>query len=292
MDMDAALYTFITEEPSSPEDAARQAAMLVTLPPAFSSDRISFSRRFLAEMVRSGYGAASDIHPFIRKTLQEICTESNVSFDINACKLLESTLDIAACVLAGGQSRRMGRDKRGLTFRENTFLETALRSVELYADRYLSVGPAEAPDHDPGLVILQDKDHGQGPVSGIAEALQATRSPWILFIPCDMPLLTADLLDELALRRKPGQNAWIFTEKGEARIFPLFLRTKAAAPVFAKALAKGECKLKTIIEEYLHPETLEVTDCFAYRDHILSNINTADDYLYLGQSNTPQRHLL
>ena len=284
MDMDAALYTFITEEPLMPEDAARQAAMLATLPPAFSSDQICRSRRFLSEMVRSGCGAASDIHPFIRKTLQETCTESNVSFDINACKLLESTLDVAACVLAGGQSRRMGRDKRGLAFREHTFLETALHSVELYADRYLSVGPADAPDHDPVIELLRDKSPGQGPVSGIAEALQATRRPWMLVIPCDMPLLTADLLDELVLRRKPGRDAWIFTERGEARIFPLLLRTKAAAPVFAQALGKGERKLKRIIEDRLRPETLEATDCFAYRDHVLNNINTADDYLQLEQS--------
>lgn len=292
MNIDAKPRSFKTIKPATAEDAAKQAAMLAMLPPALSPEQMRHSRRFLAETVRSGGIDASDILPLIPQTLQTACAERNISFDANACKLLESTLDVAACVLAGGQSRRMGADKRDLVFRGTKFIEIALHSVELYAERYLSVSSAKALDRDPGLVILQDKDHGQGPVSGIAEALQATRSPWILFIPCDMPLLTCDLLDELVLNKKPDRDAWFFTENGESRVFPLLLRVKSAMPVFAKALDKGERKLKRIIKEYLHTETLEATDFLAYRDHILSNINTADDYLYLGQSNTPQRHLL
>ncbi|MFA7462749.1 MAG: hypothetical protein WCY59_06385, partial [Anaerovoracaceae bacterium] len=112
---------FETCRPGCPaEDAVWQVAMLATLKPAFTSERIRCARRFLAHAPERIYGSASEILPRLPKAFRAICTRRRVPLDASAYDLIASTLDVAACVLAGGQSSRMGRDKRTLFLQGDT----------------------------------------------------------------------------------------------------------------------------------------------------------------------------
>jgi molybdopterin-guanine dinucleotide biosynthesis protein A len=53
-----------------------------------------------------------------------------------------------------------------------------------------------------GLELLEDEDKDAGPIAGIASALRYTRAEgWdaVLTLPCDTPLLPANLLERLSL---------------------------------------------------------------------------------------------
>ncbi|MGZ4834976.1 MAG: molybdenum cofactor guanylyltransferase, partial [Terriglobales bacterium] len=91
---------------------------------------------------------------------------------------------VAAFVIAGGQSLRMGRDKALLRLDGQTLVERALGLAGGVSDHVSIVGPREKL-HDIGelrnrgimeLNIVEDIFAGQGPLAGIHAALRSSES--------------------------------------------------------------------------------------------------------------------
>lgn len=104
----------------------------------------------------------------------------------------------SAVLLAGGRSRRMGRDKARLECGGRTLIErqAALLRALAPAECFLA---ARAPDAYPdvGLPVLADAFPGQGPLAGIERALAVARQPLVLVLAVDLPRLTASRLRQL-----------------------------------------------------------------------------------------------
>jgi iron complex transport system ATP-binding protein len=87
-------------------------------------------------------------------------------------------------ILAGGQSSRMGRDKSRLLLGSKSFLQRIVTTArELDA-------PVE--------VVTNDDTPGLGPIGGVMTALNRGECRKALFLSCDMPLISADVLRRLA----------------------------------------------------------------------------------------------
>jgi molybdopterin-guanine dinucleotide biosynthesis protein A len=87
---------------------------------------------------------------------------------------------VEICILAGGLSKRMGRDKSGLLLGSVTMLgaiRTAARATGF-----------------PVRVIRRDVVPKCGPLGGIYTALKTTRAEFVLFLACDMPLISPKLM--------------------------------------------------------------------------------------------------
>jgi molybdenum cofactor guanylyltransferase len=101
---------------------------------------------------------------------------------------------VSAIVLAGGQSRRMGRDKALIDYQGRPIiahvidtlraLSNDLVVVSNRSDLYGLFGARVVPDYDPPC----------GPLGGIAAGLQAARHPLAVVVACDMPFLNVALL--------------------------------------------------------------------------------------------------
>ena len=185
--------------------------------------------------------------------------------------------DIAACVLAGGRSTRMGEDKRQLIFQDVTLFQRALALTEGYCPRYVSLAADDSLEEISGFTIVRDRVAGKGPLGGISEVLSMSTQPWVLFLPCDMPLFDASRLHILTERRSPNIDALFFTESGARRLFPLLLHT-SAADIFCDALQSGKLKLSSLIATHLRTETVEATGNPFYRPELFANINSKEDY--------------
>lgn len=116
-------------------------------------------------------------------------------------------MNIRAYILAGGKSSRMGRDKAMLELGGTTLLTRAvkmLRSVPTLqtVDRGVVVTVAGKRDALEGADrSIVDRYPGCGPLGGIEAALddldRVGDADWAFFIPVDMPLLNADLIEAL-----------------------------------------------------------------------------------------------
>lgn len=108
--------------------------------------------------------------------------------------------DLAAFVLAGGQSTRMGTDKAFVEFNGRSLLARALELARaVTADARIVGDPKKFGEFAP---VVPDIFPGCGPLGGIHAALGASSSDLNLVIAVDMPFLTPDLLCYLVERSR------------------------------------------------------------------------------------------
>jgi molybdopterin-guanine dinucleotide biosynthesis protein A len=97
-------------------------------------------------------------------------------------------------VLAGGDSRRMGRDKALLEWQGRSLLARAVEELGGVIEEVFIVAPDDRGYADLGVEIVPDLRPGLGPVAGIHAALvRATGRP-VFVLACDMPYVGRDLV--------------------------------------------------------------------------------------------------
>ena len=108
-------------------------------------------------------------------------------------------------ILAGGKSRRMGRDKASLTVNGRSLLARVIARVCEVDDLCeVIISHAEGQVLPPDIqceVLLKttvDTVQGEGPLVGIASALMHSISDTNLIVGADMPLVQTPLLNKLA----------------------------------------------------------------------------------------------
>ncbi|UCG50713.1 MAG: molybdenum cofactor guanylyltransferase [Candidatus Latescibacterota bacterium] len=107
--------------------------------------------------------------------------------------------DITGYILAGGRSRRFGKDKRQILIGGISLLEKTRRLlVDLLGREPFVVG-----DNLSDLVldpstIVPDSRPGCGPLGGLVAALSHSPTVWSLVMAADMPFLTIEDLRRLA----------------------------------------------------------------------------------------------
>lgn len=109
----------------------------------------------------------------------------------------QSMHNLSAAILAGGASRRMGTDKALLTLSGRTLLERTIATVARVADDVMIAGD-RGPYHRFGVPVIPDVFPGTGTLGGIATALRHARHEYVLVVACDMPFLSARLLEAMA----------------------------------------------------------------------------------------------
>ncbi len=117
-----------------------------------------------------------------------------------------------AIVLAGGQSRRMGRDKALIRLGKETLLERAVSAARQAADRVVIVTDRSGRYRLPGVESCEDLLPDAGPVAGIAAGLAHLGPGAHIVLACDMPGLQPELLRLLRSLHRAGLDAvvpWI-----------------------------------------------------------------------------------
>ena len=102
---------------------------------------------------------------------------------------------VAAAVLAGGASRRMGRDKATLAVGGVELASLALAAAARVADPVVLVAPEGHPARR--LTATPVTDPGLGPLAAVAAALDALEAEHVLVLAGDHPGLRVELLAHL-----------------------------------------------------------------------------------------------
>jgi molybdenum cofactor guanylyltransferase len=104
---------------------------------------------------------------------------------------------ISAIVLAGGQSRRMGRDKALIEFEGRPLIAHVIEVLRRLSEDVIIVSDRAGAYASFGVRIVPDYDPPSGPLGGIAVGLRAARHDLAIVVACDMPFLSRALLQTL-----------------------------------------------------------------------------------------------
>ena len=166
--------------------------------------------------------------------------------------------DITGLVLAGGLGTRMGRSDKGmLSLHGQPLVRHVLQRLAPQVGQLAISANAHAAAYARfGLPVWPDLLPGQlGPLAGLHSGMQHARTPYLLTVPCDSPLLPPDLAARLAagLREHDADLAIAVTEELDAatgrrvrRPHPVFCLVKTSAlPQLDAYLAAGERRMRT-----------------------------------------------
>jgi molybdopterin-guanine dinucleotide biosynthesis protein A len=186
------------------------------------------------------------------------------------------TDDIAAIVLAGGGSRRMGSDKSLLDWHGGTLLGRVAGILQRVADPVVVVtAPGRAPEPAAGIEVAFDRAPGHGPLEGIAAGLRAVgdRRPAAFVAAVDMPFLHPAFVEGLAALLGDADVA--LPEAGGHRHPTAAVYRTGVLPVLERLLAAGSREPAELFSRV----SVRVVGPGEIDDpSSLENLNTPEDY--------------
>src|SRR2546423_4268073 len=179
-------------------------------------------------------------------------------------------------ILAGGLSRRMGRDKAALPAGGGTLVEHLARRLAPVVDEIIIAGGSAEPRLD-GVRLAADRDAGLGPLAGMHAGLMAARHPYAFVVGCDLPDVEPAVVT--LLRGLAGTYEAVVprADREPESVCALYARTLASR--IEDLLEAGERSIKTLLAttnvRYVGREELFAVDpgLRSFR-----NLNTPADY--------------
>ncbi len=149
-------------------------------------------------------------------------------------------------ILAGGASRRFGRDKVFAVVAGRRMIDAAAAALAGATTRVALVGAAErlaaiASELPPGVAPLADDAPGRGPLAGLATALARHPGAWVALLAVDLPNVPNDWWVRLAAHHRPGAAA-VVPRAADGRWEPtaaLYHGSLATAAAAAVAVGEG-----------------------------------------------------
>ena len=186
---------------------------------------------------------------------------------------------VTGLVLAGGRGQRMeGADKGWISFRGEPLVKHALtilapltRCNLISANRNL-----EAYERLGHGVVRDGRSGFDGPLAGIEAALCVIKTPYLLTLPCDTPLMKTAVLQRLLDAAVQTGSALCVATEGEVLHPVVLLIHQNLLSDLSLFLDSGERRVRDWLMRH-HPERVDCGDhpeCF-------ENANTLEDLLRL-----------
>jgi len=188
--------------------------------------------------------------------------------------------ELAAVILVGGKSSRMGQDKATLPYKRKRLVDVVADAVHAAGVAHIYVSGEIA-----GYNCIPDLLAERGPVGGLCSCIVqlSDKHTRLLFIPVDMPCLTPELLQLLA--SQPAEQACHIEDHPLPCILPLHRNMLRHADATAQALArKNKVSVKSFLAEVsaiaiAAPDALKIS---------LTNTNTPEEWKEVSHESTHQ----
>lgn len=157
-------------------------------------------------------------------------------------------MNVAAVILAGGESRRMGRDKAWVEWGGVPLVQLAVEKVRAVGVEEIMVSGRAGQDYSAlRCPVLFDRTPGFGPLGGIEQGLHQCVAPLLLVFAVDLPRMSVNFLRKLVERSNrltgvvPRLNgaleplAAIYPKSCHALALAALAGTRRAARDFAEA---------------------------------------------------------
>jgi molybdenum cofactor guanylyltransferase len=177
----------------------------------------------------------------------------------------------SVAILAGGQARRFdGRDKSALVVDNRTIMDRLLVEAAAISDDVIVVGGLTVPA---GARHVADRWTGCGPLGGLEAALREAREPEVIVVACDMPFVSAALLQLLLEALGDHDAAVPATERGYHPLCAVYAGRCHAKIV--EHLTRGDLKMMRLLHA-LRVRTVAESQLSRYGrpELLLANVNT------------------
>jgi molybdopterin-guanine dinucleotide biosynthesis protein A len=187
--------------------------------------------------------------------------------------------EVAAYILAGGASSRMGRNKALLDLDGEPLVLRAAQTISAAGMEATVIGPPALYARF-ALAAIPDDEPGLGPLGGIATVLAHSNRDWNLVVAVDMPYLTAAWLAALGDRALAAKSVDAILPRSVRGLEPLSaVYHRRCLESIRQALGRGIRKVTDglagcRVEEIAPGEWKR----FATEGLLFENINTPADY--------------
>ena len=185
-------------------------------------------------------------------------------------------MTFSAMLLAGGESRRMGRDKAALVFHDEPLWRRQLRVLrDLGPQRVFVSARTESPWLPDDTELLLDEPPSRGPLSGLAKALAQMQTTHLVVLAVDMPFVTREQLQFLCLEATEGCGVVpLIGERAEplAAIYP-----KESALDFAAALAGIDLSLQSLVRKLAAAGKVRLLPVSSEDENLYLSLNNPSD---------------
>jgi ribosomal-protein-alanine acetyltransferase len=190
-------------------------------------------------------------------------------------KMVKSLMDITCAILAGGESRRMGRDKATLAVGSRPLIRLVYETACLVFSRVIIISSRHARFEGIEAPVLPDVVSGTGSMVGIVSALTHSTTPYVFVLGCDMPNLSAQALSYM-VSEAHGEDIIIpRMALGYEALHAIY--NKSCIGPFLAAIEAGNLKIPSVFPSLL---VKEVGDhpAFTHRGRsVFINVNKESD---------------
>jgi molybdenum cofactor guanylyltransferase len=185
---------------------------------------------------------------------------------------MDTQTKVTGVILAGGLSRRMNNQDKGLIrFKGQPMVSYAIAAMSPVAGQTIINANRNIPEYQVfGLPVVSDQtDSFDGPLAGVLTAMIFAETGVLLVMPCDSPLVKVNHLQKLLATRAENDADIAVAFDGE-RLHPVFLAIKATLkPSLQEYLLSGQRKMDTWLE---HQKMVKAD--FSTEPEIFTNINS------------------
>ena len=154
---------------------------------------------------------------------------------------------LTVVILAGGKGSRLGgQDKGLLEWRDRPLIEHVLQNIESVTRNVLINANQNIEIYQQyGYPVVSDeRPDFAGPLAGMLAALRSADTPYILTLPCDAPLTSADIVEQFCDAHEEKQQMLYVagTADGLQPVYAMI--NKALADNLQQYLADGNRKVR------------------------------------------------
>jgi len=180
--------------------------------------------------------------------------------------------EIVGVILAGGKSKRMGKDKAFLTLKGKFFITYSLEKLKKIFDEVIIIVDDVNKFSFSGIKVFSDSIKDVGPLGGIYTALMNIKRDHAFIVPCDMPLFPIQAVKKIIRHSSKNKITIGFSEKD---IYPIFgVYPKKFKDDLENYILKGGRKVMEFIESFKEIKKVDLSEFKKY----LINVNSPYDY--------------
>ena len=183
---------------------------------------------------------------------------------------------LSGVLLAGGESRRMGRDKATLLFHGKPLWQIQLELLKRLEPAEIFVSARTDPAWRPADVqFVADDPPSRGPLSGIAASLAQMQAAHLLALAIDMPFMSEQYLKFLCDQIEPGTGV---VPRIDSRAEPLAaIYPRQADADFRSALAGTDFSLQSVVRRLVECGKLREVSVKENETKLFVNVNELSD---------------